>query len=390
MRLSDITPMPDAMLIPALLLALMCLLHFGSIAAVMVRIGRPERSPRRHAPGVTVIQPVCGVDPFLRDTLQSTFDLRHRPLQIVFCLSSASDPARPVVEQLMRAHPDRDAHVLVGPCNLTANPKLNNMLKGWLRADHSWIAMIDSNVLAPPDMIDRMFAAWSEDTGMVCSPPVGTHPGNLWAEVECALLNTHQARWQLFADTLGMGFAQGKAMLVERGTLDREGGLVALGRELAEDAAATKLVRDSGRRVQVVRSPFAQPLGMRTIGQVWSRQVRWAKLRRTTFPLAFLPEALAGGLPPLILVALLAHRWDAQPMTALALFLLLWYGAEAALARRAGWPMGRRSMLAMPIRDALLPALWIKGWIGKEFEWRGNAMSVGTAAGDTPLASQKR
>jgi ceramide glucosyltransferase len=34
------------------------------------------------------------------------------------------------------------------------------------------------------------------------------------------------------------------------------------------------------------------------------------------------------------------------------------------------------------LRDALLPALWISAWVGNEFEWRGNPMSVAVAATD--------
>jgi ceramide glucosyltransferase len=35
------------------------------------------------------------------------------------------------------------------------------------------------------------------------------------------------------------------------------------------------------------------------------------------------------------------------------------------------------------VRDLLLPVLWIDGWIGTDFEWRGHQMSV---AADTPGA----
>ena len=44
------------------------------------------------------------------------------------------------------------------------------------------------------------------------APPVGSHPDGFWAALECAFLNTYQARWQYFADTLGLGFAQGKTL----------------------------------------------------------------------------------------------------------------------------------------------------------------------------------
>ena len=103
--------------------------------------------------------------------------------------------------------------------------------------------MADSNVLMPRDYLQRLLAGWRPDTGLLCSPPIGCQPDGFWAEVECAFLNTYQARWQYAADTLGLGFAQGKTMLWRRRDLERAGGIQALAEEIAEDAAATKLVR---------------------------------------------------------------------------------------------------------------------------------------------------
>src|ERR1700737_4078699 len=124
-------------------------------------------------------------------------------------------------------------------------------------------------------------------TGLVCSPPAGSHPDGLWAEVECAFLNGYQARWQYAADSIGYGFAQGKTMLWRRDILEQAGGMRALASEVAEDAASTKLIRGTGRRVRLVDGPFAQPLGPRNARDVWKRQARWAQLRRASFPQYF-------------------------------------------------------------------------------------------------------
>jgi len=53
-----------------------------------------------------------------------------------------------------------------------------------------------------------------------------------------------------------------------------------------------------------------------------------------------------------------------------------WYAAEALLAYAAGWPFSLRSIATWMLRDALLPTLWIAAWIGSDFEWRGNAMTI--------------
>jgi hypothetical protein len=117
----------------------------------------------------------------------------------------------------------------------------NNVVKGWRSRSHNWIVIADSNVLMPRDYIQRLFASWRPDTGLVASPPIGSHPSGFWAEIECAFLNTYQARWQYIVDSFGSGFAQGKTMLWRRADLERAGGIEALGKEVAEDPQRLKL-----------------------------------------------------------------------------------------------------------------------------------------------------
>lgn len=327
-------------------------------------------------PPVTIIRPAHGVDPFDEMTLRSTFRLDHPCYEVLFCVQRNEDPAVPLIRRLIGEHPDVPARLLVGDERCSANPKLNNVIKGWHAARHKWIVIADSNVLMPSDYLARLFGAWRSDTGLVCSPPVGSHATGLWAELECAFLNTYQARWQYAADSVGFGFAQGKSMLWRRELLDRAGGIEALAREIAEDAAATKIVRDRGLRVRLVDGPFAQPLGRRGARQVWDRQLRWARLRRATFPLYFLPELLTGAMPSLIAAGVAADAAGMDPLAAVSILAIAWYGLEARLAQAAGWQLTLLSPLAWLVRDALLPVLWLQAWLGNSFVWRGNQMSI--------------
>jgi ceramide glucosyltransferase len=357
--------------------ALALLLHIVSLTTVAIRFRRTEpRSPLGPEQRVTIVRPVCGIENFIEATLASTFRLDHPDVEILFCVAGANDPVVPLVNRLIAAHPHVDARLLIGPSHFSANPKLNNIAKGWQAASHPWVLMVDSNVLMPRDAIARLFAAWTPGTGLVSSPPVGVLPDGPWAELECAILNGHQARWQCFADSAGYGFAQGKAMLWRREILERGGGLAALAAEPAEDAAATKLVRDFGLQVRLVARPFPQPLGRRSAREIWKRQVRWGRLRRDTFPLQFAPEILTGAVPPALACAAAAAGLGLSVPLSLLVFLAAWYGAEAAATRQAGWHFRPRAVVAMMTRDVLLPAIWIASWVGDEFEWRGNAMTV--------------
>jgi ceramide glucosyltransferase len=195
--------------------------------------------------------------------------------------------------------------------------------------------------------------------------------------MECAYLNTLQARWQYVGEAIGLGFAQGKSMLWRKSFLDAHGGIAALAAEIAEDAAATKLVRAAGRRVHLVDAPFEQPLGRRGLAEVLGRQFRWARLRFVTFPLFFAPEPLISAAIPAALagIAASAGGWEFSVLAALGV-LTAWYGAEALLARRMGWHLSWLSPLAMLARDLTFPLVWAYALVSKGVVWRGNPMTI--------------
>jgi ceramide glucosyltransferase len=323
--------------------------------------------------GVSLVRPVCGLENHIEQTLRSAFELDYPRYEIIFCAAAANDAAVPLVKRLIAEHPHIPARLLVGNESISENPKLNNVCKGWRAAAYDWVVMADSNVLMPPDYIERLLAAWRSDCGLVSSPPVGCRPDGFWAELECAFLNTYQVRWQYAAAGIGIGFAQGKSMLYRRSQIEKAGGIRLLASEPAEDAATTKLMRALGLRVRLVDAPFEQPLGHRSAREVWARQLRWARLRHASFKRYYALEILSGGSGPLIAAAYVLAA-TGLPIAGVIAIAAVWYGAEAALAYAAGWHLSVRSPLAWMLRDLLLPLLWIRGWLGKDFVWRGNQM----------------
>lgn len=360
-----------------------------SIIAVLVRKTRnATKTQARVRPPVTILRPLCGVENNLEDTVGSAFVLDWPNYETIFCIASPNDPAVEIARRAMKAHPGIPARLLIGEDVFSPNPKMNNLIKGWRSAQHDWIVIADSNVLMPADYLDRLFAPWSADTGLVCSPPIGSAPAGFAAELECAWLNSFQARWQLLADSAGFGFAQGKSMMLNRQIMARAGGFERLGGEIAEDAAATHVIRQLGLKVRLVREPFEQPLGRRSLQSVWKRQLRWARLRRSSFPLVFLPELLAGGALPILTLAGLTVA-GLCPRPTFWLFVAAWYGGEILLSKAFHWHVGRLTLPAMILRDLALPALWIAAWFGDSFVWRGNPMSVATGSGTHAPAAMR-
>jgi len=357
-----------------------------SQAIALWRLRKPlERSALLDLlPAVTIVRPVRGIEAFSRETAISGLELDYPSYSTIFCVADAGDPIIPMIEELIAQYGTDKVRLIVGDVAVSANPKLNNCVRGWEEATTDWVILADSNVLMPKDYIQRMLAAWRLDSGLVCSTPAGSRPFCFGAEVECAFLNPFQARWQYAAEAVGLGFAQGKSMLWNKPFLDANGGIAALGAEIAEDAAATKLVRGAGRHVHLVGRPFEQPLGARRLRDVVQRQFRWARLRRVTFLPFFLPEILSGPLLAVIAAAFAAPVFGLSPLLGALLVLLPWYAGEIALSAAVGWFINWRTPLALLVRDIAFPGVWLYAFIGGEVSWRGNAMKIG-ADGDSAL-----
>jgi len=350
--------------------------HLLSICLAALRCRRSQAPPPLGAdPGITLIRTIHGMSGHENETLRSSFKLSHPDHEVLFCAASEGDPAVHVVRLLMDEHAHVRARLLIGDDRISANPKLNNMLKGWQAARYDWVVFADSNLMLPPDYLDQVLAAWKPDTGVVCAPPIGSQPADFWAEVECAFLNTYQARWQYAADSIGLGFAQGKTMLFRRGQLEHQGGIEMLASELAEDAAATKMARNAGLRVRLAGPSFFQPLGRRSAAHVLARQLRWAQLRRLTFPGWFGLELLTGSASPLLATALTAPAFGLSPVLGVAGLAALWFGAEALLARVGGWHLSWRAPIAWLLRDLLIPIIWLRAWTVNAYQWGGHEIA---------------
>lgn len=355
-----------------------------SVAIAHGRLRRGRQPPAVTEP-ITVIRPARGHDHAFDRTMGSTFRLQHDAgIRLVFCVDDEDDEAVPAIRQMIADHPDADAELLIGHDSISENPKLNNIMKGWRTARTDAIVIVDSNVVLPPDFIARQFAAWDANTAVVSQTAVGVEPKGFAAELECAFLNSLQARWLLAGDSVGLGFALGKSLMFRRSLVDRAGGIEVLAQEAAEDIAATKMAWRLGLRARLARMPLNHPVGRRRFRDVWQRQLRWARLRRVGVPRAYPSEIFLGGLLPIGYATALAIAGIIPGVAALA-YAAAWYGLEAWLTYRAGWPLTAATPLAWIARDLLIPPLWIAGFLGRGFEWRGNAMTTSTIRTDKRL-----
>src|SRR5262245_24133200 len=127
--------------------ALVAVLPFSSILTAVSRLhnANAPASMRDDVGGVSILRPVCGIENFIEETLQTTFRLDYPRYEVLFCAANANDPVIPIVRRLIAKYPHIDARLLIGNTEISPNPKLNNLVKGWHAAHHDWILMVHSN-----------------------------------------------------------------------------------------------------------------------------------------------------------------------------------------------------------------------------------------------------
>ena len=240
--------MPAAIAIVAIFCTLAAILHIAGILMVTLRGRRPGSpgSAPPDAPAVSVVRPVCGIENHIEATLASTFALSWPRYEILFCVAAERRPDRPG-----RRAPDRRPSRHSRPPAGRRRPHQHQSEAEQPRKGlGGGAARLDHHGRQQRADAGRLYRAALRALDARHRPRLlaaGRRGARgLWSELECGFLNTFQARWQLAADAVGLGFAQGKTMLWRRDILEAAGGIRALAAEAAEDAAGTKIVRKRG------------------------------------------------------------------------------------------------------------------------------------------------
>jgi ceramide glucosyltransferase len=345
---------------------------------------RRRKSPPPHLDApynlfpVSVIKPLKGIDPGLEANLEGFFELDYPDFELVFCVPSANDPAKPLVQRLIARHPQVRAHLLVGETIVGPNPKVNNLLKAYETAAHDWVVISDSNVRVRPDYLKRMVAHLEPGVGLVTSIVSGHGGKGFGAGLEAVYLNTFYARGMNLADFSGRACVVGKSMLLRRSVAARFGGMRALARYLAEDYVAGEAVKALGLRVVIASDPIEQVIGEHSLGSFWKRHVRWGRIRKTHAPLTFALEPLLGAVASGVLGAYgFATLVDLPMSTFLVFHLGLWSACDIFLMRRLGAPIKWSTPIAWFARELLALPQWLHVASGNTVEWRGQRLAIG-------------
>ncbi len=365
------------MLLPALLAAGAAVIGMGQMAAGTWLTRRFMAAPRlapQARPAVTLLKPLCGLEPGLEAALETAFTLAYPACQLVFGVQDRADPVIPLIERLRARHPERDVTLVIDETPHGANRKVANLLNMLPAARHDVLVMSDADIFLPPDFLDHVVAALeTPGAGLATTLYTGReahHTPAGWAGA--AQLNYNFLPGVVLARALGRQDGLGATLALTRAMLAEIDGLQVVANNLADDQVLGRLVVAKGRKVVLAHTVPATIVPEARLKPLFSHELRWARTIRALVPGAYAASVLQ---MPLLWAALAVLLSGPAPW-ALVLYGLCLTArlATADLIRQALALETRTPWAVFLLREALSAAIYVASFAGNHVAWRGHSL----------------
>jgi ceramide glucosyltransferase len=348
-------------------------------AAARFRRGLKQAAPAPR-PRVSVLVPVCGNEPRLRDNLASLLACLEEGDQLLVGSALADDPGAAVAQALARERTCMT--VVAGSASRATNRKVAALEPLEALAKNPVLVLVDSDVTFDPGLLRALLAPLADPTvGLATALYRGVPSGTLASRLEALQINADFVPSVLVAATLAgeIRFGLGAANAVRREALDAIGGIRALGQVLADDHHLGKRVAATGRRVAI--APACVPIRLdSSLRDTLARVLRWNRTVRTCQPAGYAATLVShhGVAFALVALVLATPAGHASTFAALAVAAVALRATSAALAHSliAGRGADLRSLLLLPVRDLVASALFVRAWLGRTVTWRGRTFRV--------------
>jgi ceramide glucosyltransferase len=325
-------------------------------------------------PPVSILKPLCGVEPLTELALESFFLIDYPRFQLVFGVQSESDPVLEIVERLRARYPARDVAVVRDARLHGTNRKISNLINMLPSATYDTLVMSDADIHVPPYFLDRVVAAMEvPGVGLVTTLYTGL-PGtpHLATTMGANQINYTFLPGALLARKLGRQDCLGVTMALTREVLGQIGGLEAVANHLADDQVLGRLVVARGLKLTLAQVIPATTVPEHDFRALLRHELRWARTIRALVPIPYAASVLqislfwaalavvcAGGAPwswALFLVVLMSRYISARQID-----------ATLSLAKAGdAW--------LFLVRDLCSAVVYVASFAGDKVEWRGQMM----------------
>jgi ceramide glucosyltransferase len=343
------------------------------------RVANPD-----FAPPVTLLKPLKGANAETAACLESWLAQSYAgPVQILFAVDSPDDPAAGVVRALLAAHPGRDAALVLCPDERGANGKVSKLIQLWPRVKHDVVVISDADVRVPPDLLANVVAPLQQESvGLVTCLYRLANPVTAAMCWEAIAINADFWSQVLQARSLGVrNFALGAVMAAPRRSIEAIGGFGVLADHLADDYQLGHRIAASRRRIELCPVVVDCHEAPQSWGDVWHRQLRWARTLRACRPASYFLSILGHTTLWAFLCALgwiAAGPGRSGAVVGVAIAGLA-VRVACALHLQVRFTRSRiclRSAWLLPVKDVLQVALWGLAFTGSTIVWRGERYRI--------------
>ena len=359
-----------------LVISLTGAMYFLLAASVVTRFMAVPTLPAIDRPSVTLLKPLHFDSPGLERDLDTFLAQDYdAPIQIVFGVQNANDPAIAIVEHLRARHPATDIELVVDTRVYGHNAKISNLINMAERARNEVIVLSDSDISVTRDWLSKVTGElFQPGVGAVTCPYTGLAGASAWSTLAAMGTSYDFLPSVVFGTWWGIAHAcLGSTIALRSTTLAQIGSFEAFRDFLADDYEMGRAVRHRGQRVAVLPFAVSHRCTEQSVGELVSHELRWRRTIRVLrpfehfgtlitypFPLALAAVALLGG-SLFSIVSVLAT---------IGARIVLKFSVERAFKTCAG------PVWLMPVRDIISFAVFLLSFFGQKVAWRGARFEV--------------
>jgi ceramide glucosyltransferase len=343
----------------------------------------PQRKP---LPPVSVLKPLCGLEPGLLENLRSFCQQSHMNYELLFGARDANDPALEVARQVAAEFPHVDIKIIPGATRLGENRKVNTLVHLLPLARYDMTVIADSDIRVGPEYLQRVVEPLLDPTvGIVSCSYRGRPAGGVWAELGALSIDEWFIPSVLVSSVLGSNaYCSGTTMALRREVLNAAGGFEVLAPLLADDYELGLRVRQLGLSCVIPRYEVVATANEPTLTDLVRHELRWMRTIRTVTPLGHALSFLTY-VVPLTLLASAAFDFARWSLILPALAVLLRVALHYVVAQPAVWDPDRVGIgearpwylvWLVPVRDIVSFAMWIMSYMSRRVTWRGTELWV--------------
>jgi ceramide glucosyltransferase len=333
-----------------------------------------------HAPDVTILKPIKGIDPRMHAGLVSHCQQQYAGnFEIIFGVSSLDDPAAAEINRLRAEFPAIAIRLVECRERLGTSGKVSNLVQMLRQARYEHVIINDSDIHVTPHYLTHVMACFADpNVGMVTAPYIGrtadSGPGlTLWSRLEALGISTDFFAGVLTARKLegGIRFGLGSTLATSKAALAKAGGLEPLVEYLADDYEMGERIANAGFRVELCSEVVETTVPAYQFSGFRDHQLRWARSTRDSRKLGYLGLGITYALPWAMMTCI-ASGLALWSFSLLSIVLL----ARVAVALSVGVGVLRdgqvlRDLYLLPLRDLFGLGFWAWSFAGDTVVWRG-------------------